>query len=357
VEIGILLVVVLVVVAVGVIVWALRSGARAREAGQMEIAPGPREEAPPRGTARAGSFHALVKAEPLRAAVEQLGWSAPTRVQTALAGAIRGGGDVAAEAHRGDGVRAAYLLPLLDRVDRDGLLSLIISPDDRGVQEIAGEARTLAQRTELWIGAVRTDAPLDRERRNVRAGFDLLVGTLDRITLHLESEELDLGEVETVVLTGAHRLAAEAHREELEKVLDALPAERQVVVVTDQRSDAVEALARRVGARSLQWIEVGDDRREAPAGSKPERAPERTQAEPAPSGEVQAGTVRWFNNSKGYGFITPETSEEDVFVHYSSIEGEGFRALDAGDRVQFRVVEAAKGPEAREVRRFPDPDE
>ena len=355
-EIGILLVVVLVLVAIGVIVWALRSGARAREATQPGAAPAPRAQAPAQAPARAGSFNTLVKAEPLRAAVAQLGWTSPTPVQTALAGAIRGGGDVGVEAHRGDGVRAAYLLPLLDRVNRDGLLSLIISPDDRGVQEIAGEARTLAQRTELWIGAVRSDASLDRERRNVRAGFDLLVGTLDRLTLHLESGELDLGEVETVVLTGAHRLAADAHREELERVAAALPQDRQIVVVTDQRSDAVEGLARRLGSRNLQWIEVGGAAMQ-PDAFAPEKRCEEPRAAPAPDGELLAGTVRWFNNSKGYGFITPETSEEDVFVHYSSIEGEGFRALDAGDRVQFRVVDAAKGPEAREVRRFPDPDE
>jgi len=352
VEIGIVLVIVLVLVAAGVIVWALRSGARGQRAAGTG-GPAARAEEHERVAPRAEDFNALVEAEPLRAAVAQLGWKSPTPVQTALAAAIRGRGDVAVEAHRGDGVRAAYLLPLLDRLDRDGLLSLIISPDDHGVQEIAGEARTLAQRTELWIGGVRPGAELDRERRNVRAGFDLLVGTPDRLALHIESGELDLGEVETVVLTGAHRLAAESHRDELEKVFRAIPGDRQIVVVTDQRGDAAAELARRVGASRLQWIEVGA-RQASGVSTAAMPAPGR---EPESMGELIAGTVRWFNNSKGYGFITPEASEEDVFVHYSSIEGEGFRALDAGDRVQFRVVEAAKGPEAREVRRFPDPDE
>ena len=59
----------------------------------------------------------------------------------------------------------------------------------------------------------------------------------------------------------------------------------------------------------------------------------------------ETGTVKWFNGQKGYGFITRD-SGGDVFVHYSAIEGQGFRNLDEGDRVEFSVEEGQKGPAA-----------
>ncbi len=60
------------------------------------------------------------------------------------------------------------------------------------------------------------------------------------------------------------------------------------------------------------------------------------------------GTVKWFNNSKGYGFITQEEGS-DVFVHYSSIRGDGFRSLEEGQRVEFTIKEGEKGPQALDV--------
>ena len=62
------------------------------------------------------------------------------------------------------------------------------------------------------------------------------------------------------------------------------------------------------------------------------------------------GTVKWFNDSKGFGFITPDGGDKDVFVHHSAIQGmSGFRTLSEGDRVQFEIVEEAKGPAAQNV--------
>ncbi len=64
--------------------------------------------------------------------------------------------------------------------------------------------------------------------------------------------------------------------------------------------------------------------------------------------ERVTGTVKWFNGSKGYGFIEREEGK-DVFVHYSAIQGEGFRNLEEGQKVEFVVEEGAKGPQAAEV--------
>ncbi len=61
------------------------------------------------------------------------------------------------------------------------------------------------------------------------------------------------------------------------------------------------------------------------------------------------GTVKWFNESKGYGFISQENGS-DVFVHYSAIQGDGFRTLNEGDRVTFEIGDGPKGPHAINVR-------
>lgn len=61
------------------------------------------------------------------------------------------------------------------------------------------------------------------------------------------------------------------------------------------------------------------------------------------------GTVKWFNDTKGFGFITPHNGTKDCFVHRSAISGKGFNSLKEGDRVEFDVVSGAKGPKAENV--------
>ncbi len=61
------------------------------------------------------------------------------------------------------------------------------------------------------------------------------------------------------------------------------------------------------------------------------------------------GTVKWFNDAKGFGFITPENGDKDCFVHHTAIKAEGFRQLSEGDRVEFDIVQGAKGPAAENV--------
>ena len=64
------------------------------------------------------------------------------------------------------------------------------------------------------------------------------------------------------------------------------------------------------------------------------------------------GTVKWFNSTKGYGFVTPDDGSPDVFVHYSAIEGSGYRELAEGERVSFESSVGDKGPQATKVHRL-----
>jgi CspA family cold shock protein len=65
---------------------------------------------------------------------------------------------------------------------------------------------------------------------------------------------------------------------------------------------------------------------------------------------TQTGTVKWFDDGKGFGFITPESGGKDLFAHFSEIQGSGFKSLAEGQRVEFEVTEGKKGPQASKIR-------
>ena len=65
---------------------------------------------------------------------------------------------------------------------------------------------------------------------------------------------------------------------------------------------------------------------------------------------MATGTVKWFNSEKGYGFITPDSGTKDLFVHFSAIEGEGYKSLNEGQKVEYTETHGQKGPQASAVR-------
>ncbi len=88
---------------------------------------------------------------------------------------------------------------------------------------------------------------------------------------------------------------------------------------------------------------VGEDDEAMGRGRRPRRSKSK--------GEGMAhGTVKWFNPDKGYGFIDPDDGEPEIFVHYSGIQGRGYRSLEAGQRVEYRTMPGTRGPQATAVR-------
>ena len=63
------------------------------------------------------------------------------------------------------------------------------------------------------------------------------------------------------------------------------------------------------------------------------------------------GTIKWFSDQKGYGFVTPEGGRKDVFVHFSAIQGDGFKSLREGELVEFEITQGPKGEQASNVRK------
>lgn len=300
----------------------------------------------------ASPFDRLVDSDALRRGVASVGWQEPTPVQRTAIPVIRQGHDVVVIAPAASGKTGAFLLPALDRqVDREGLHTLILCPTTETGRQVAEAARSLTEDAHLWIGELYGGVPIEDQVRDLQAGFDVLIATPDRLNEHLDEGNVRLSEVEVVVLDRANEMLELGLPAQLVKILAAVPMDRQTLLFGTLLSDEVEDLASGILHDPKRIEAEAPPKRKAASPPGPEGRVEPKTGKP---GAGLTGTVKWFNNSKGYGFIEPDDGGDDVFVHYSAIEGDGYRSLDEGQRVRFDRVPADRGPEAENVASIQD---
>ena len=365
--------IVLIVAIAAVVLWAVFAFSR-RAAGTNTTAP-----SRTRRSSRPVTFDDIVEHDELRRGLRKLGWSSPRPVQERVIDALRSGRDILMSAPEGTGKTGAYVIPSLERqIHREGLHTLVITPAVDMVEDIAEQTRILAKEADLWVGEVHGGVPAVDQVRDLRAGFDILVATPERLLEHVDAGNVRLNQVEILVFDPIDTLLQRGKHAQIERILELTPANRQVVLVGRTLSGEAQEVARtslkdplRVDAEATEpasgggapasggeakGARGGRGGRSRPSGAgfeEPDRVVARTKPGAQEEGTAEGtitGTVRWFSNSKGFGFIEPDDGGEDVFVHHSNIAGDGFKTLDDGQRVRFRRVPTEKSPEAQNVR-------
>src|SRR3712207_3335764 len=176
--------------------------------------------------------------------VTALGYETPTPIQLQGIPPALEGRDVLGRAPTGTGKTAAFMLPTLHRMrGKEGLKVLVLCPTRELAIQVAENAREYAQGTEMFVGVVYGGVPLDRETRDLRAGFEVLVATPGRLIDHLERGNVDLSEVEVLVLDEADRMLDMGFKPQIDQILRRVPRERQTLFFSATMPNAVKSLA------------------------------------------------------------------------------------------------------------------
>jgi ATP-dependent RNA helicase RhlE len=190
------------------------------------------------------TFNELELAPELLRAVEEQGYEIPTPIQQQAIPSALAGQDVLGRAPTGTGKTAAFMLPTLHRLrGRDGLRALVLCPTRELAIQVAESGREYARHAQLWVGVVYGGVSLDREIRDLRAGFDVLVATPGRLIDHIERGNVDLSGVEVLVLDEADRMLDMGFRPQIDQILRNVPKKRQTLFFSATMPNNVKSLA------------------------------------------------------------------------------------------------------------------
>lgn len=190
------------------------------------------------------NFDELNLAPELVRAVKELGYEEPTPIQQmAIPEAMRGQ-DVLGRAQTGTGKTAAFMLPTLHRLrGGEGLRALVLCPTRELAIQVAEAARDYAKHLDAWVGLVYGGTSVQKDVRDLRAGFDVLVATPGRLIDHLERGNVDLSELEVLVLDEADRMLDMGFRPQINQILRHCPKERQTLFFSATLPNEVKSLA------------------------------------------------------------------------------------------------------------------
>ena len=190
------------------------------------------------------TFNELNLAPEIMRAIQEQGYDVPTPIQQQSIPLALEGRDVLGRAPTGTGKTAAFMLPTLQRLrGREGLRALVLCPTRELAIQVAESGRDYAKHAELWVGVVYGGVSLDREVRDLRAGFDVLVATPGRLIDHIERGNVDLSNLEVLVLDEADRMLDMGFRPQIDQILRNVPKKRQTLFFSATMPNSVKSLA------------------------------------------------------------------------------------------------------------------
>jgi ATP-dependent RNA helicase RhlE len=189
-------------------------------------------------------FDELNLAPELVRAVKEQGYKEATPIQQMAIPEALAGKDVLGRAQTGTGKTAAFMLPTLHRLrDGDGLRALVLCPTRELAIQVAESAAVYAEHLHLWVGVIYGGTSVQKDIRDLRAGFDVLVATPGRLIDHLERKNVDLSEVEVLVLDEADRMLDMGFRPQINQILRHVPKARQTLFFSATLPNEVRSLA------------------------------------------------------------------------------------------------------------------
>jgi len=189
-------------------------------------------------------FERLSLAPELVRAVTEMGFTRATPIQEMAIPEALAGRDVLGRAQTGTGKTAAFMLPTLHRLrEGDGLRALVLCPTRELAIQVAEASREYAKHLHLWVGVLYGGTSVQKDVRDLRAGYDVLVATPGRLIDHLERGNVDLSQLQVLVLDEADRMLDMGFRPQINQILKHCPKDRQTLFFSATLPNEVRSLA------------------------------------------------------------------------------------------------------------------
>ena len=202
------------------------------------------------------TFRDLNLSEDRLAAIEAIGWSKPTPIQSKAIPSGLEGKDVVGIAQTGTGKTGAFMIPALERLNAGkGLQVLVLCPTRELAQQVAEDTEALAKGTQIRVEAIFGGVGYGPQIEALEKGFEVIVATPGRFIDHIQSKRVNLKEVRYLVLDEADRMLDMGFRPQIEQVLRGMPATRQTMLFSATMPHGVHDLATRI-TRDAIWIEA-----------------------------------------------------------------------------------------------------